>query len=135
MGFAGEIAASTLLGVSADWEIYPEYQGDGGFDFTSDGERVEVKTTGTMQQPQLSVPVNQLDSADQFVLAVSRDPTRLVYVIGYISRPDLKTYGRRFDDHVAVDLKRLEPFEPREIFPEEVREIQDPQGDLGLFSG
>lgn len=132
-GFAGEVAASTLLGVSANWEIYPDYHGDNGFDFIRDGQQIEVKTTNEMQQPQLEVSKDQINDADQFVLTVCRDPRRLVYIVGSISRPELKMYGHKFDDKVMVELEWLDPFEPREIFPETVREVQDPHGNLGLY--
>lgn len=133
-GFAGEVAASTLLRVSANWEIYPDYKGDNGFDFIYDGQRIEVKTTNTMQQPQLKVPKDQINDADQFILTVSQDPRRLVYIVGSVSRPDLKIYGHKFDDELRVGLEWLDPFEPREVSPETVREIQDLQGNLGLYS-
>lgn len=134
MGFAGEVAASTLLEVSANWEIYPDYEGDNGFDFIHDSERVEIKTTNNMEQPQLTVPTDCINDADQFVLTVCKDPRLLVYVVGSISRPDLKTYGRRFDGKLRVGLNWLDPFEPREVFPETVQEVQDPRGNLGLYS-
>ncbi len=124
VGFAGEVAAASYFGVRANWEITDDYVGDDGCDFIYDDARVEVKTTTSEQDLELVVPADRVDDADYFVLAKCSSPKELVHLVGWVSRPELKMFGYRFDGKIRVEAEYLNPFEPLELFPDRIRDIQ-----------
>ena len=86
-GKVGEYAVAEALGVrdSIDFEIYTD-GGDGGFDLTYKGAKIDVKTVGEeYSDPALPVPKGEPLRADYYVLAsrVSKTDVRL---IGYAPR-------------------------------------------------
>lgn len=124
VGFAGEVAAASYFGVRANWEIYDDFDGDDGCDFLYDNARVEVKTTTSETDLQLAVPIERVDSADYFVLAKCSSPRVLVHLVGWVSRPELKVFGYRFDGKIRLDAEYLKPLDSLEMFPERIRGVQ-----------
>lgn len=125
IGFVGEVAASSYYGVSANWNVTDDYVGDNGWDFIYNNKRVEVKTTSNHENLELEVPLEQIGDADYFILAHCPRPDDMVQLVGCVSRPDLKKYGRRFAGDVRLGLEYMEPFEPLEMYPEQVLDIQN----------
>lgn len=125
VGFAGELAAASYFGVRADWTITDDYVGDDGCDFIYDDARVEVKTTTSQQDLELAVPADRVDAADYFVLAKCSRPEELVHLIGWVSRPELKVFGYRFDGKIRLETEYLKPLEPLELFPDRIRDSQE----------
>ena len=125
VGFAGEVAAASYFGVSANWAITDDYVGDGGHDFQYRDHRIEVKTVTSREDLELAVSTGKVDAAEYFILAQCSRPDELVRLVGYTSRPELKYYGHRFDGELRVGLEYLHPLEPRVLLPDRVREIQE----------
>lgn len=124
VGFAGELTAAAYFGANVNWSIYPDYEGDDGYDFTVGTAGVEVKSVTKHDNPVLQVPIDRVDDADYFVLAQCSNPRELVQLIGYISRPALQDFGHRFDGDYRVTAEYLEPFEPLFLPPERIRASQ-----------
>ncbi len=124
LGFAGEVATASYFGVRANWEITDDFVGDDGYDFIYEDARVEVKTTTSEQDLELVVSIERVDDADYFVLAKCSSPRELVHLVGWVSRPELKEFGYRFDGNIRIDIKYLNPLEPLEMFPDRIRDIQ-----------
>jgi len=56
IGLTGEIGVGTALGVRANWDTYPDYVGDEGYDLLYEGHRVEVKAVVRGSEIELVVP-------------------------------------------------------------------------------
>lgn len=125
VGFAGEVAASSYFGVSANWDVTGDYIGDGGWDFIYDDRRIEVKTTTNHEDLELNVPVDRVDNADHFILALCPRPDDMVQLVGIVSRPALKKFGHHFAGDLRVGLKYMRPLGPLEMYPEKVLDIQN----------
>jgi hypothetical protein len=125
IGFAGEVAASTYYGVSANWNVTDDYIGDNGWDFIYDDHRVEVKTTSNHKNLELEVPAKRIDDADYFILAHCPRPDDMVQLVGCVSRPDLKAFGRRFAGDMRLSLEYMESFNPIEMYPDQALDIQN----------
>lgn len=125
VGFAGEVAASSYFGVSANWDVTGDYVGDDGWDFIYDDRRIEVKTTTNHEELELTVPIDRIDNADHFILAHSPRPDDMVQLVGLISRPELKKFGHLFAGDLRVGLKYMRPLDPLEMYPEQVLDIQN----------
>jgi len=125
VGFAAELAASSYFGSAANWDIYPDYEGDDGYDFKIGESRIEVKAVTKQDDSELRVSEDKIDNADYFVLAQTTNPKELVELIGWISRPALEQFGNRFDGDVRVDSQYLSPLEPLWLPPERIRSAQE----------
>jgi hypothetical protein len=124
VGFAGELATSAYFGVPADWTIYDDYIGDDGYDIVVDEARVEVKAVTKRDGLELRVPVDRVEDADYFVLTRCSTSKELVQLMGYISRPEFKRFGHRFNGKLCVEMDCLHIFEPLFIPPERIRATQ-----------
>ena len=125
IGFVGEVAASSFFGVSANWDVTGDYVGDEGWDFIYDDHRIEVKTTSNHEDLELNVSTDRVDDADYFILAHCPRPNDMVQLVGYVSRPELKKFGHRFVGDLRLGLEYMRPFEPLEMYPEQVLDIQN----------
>lgn len=129
LGFAAELAVSGLLQTPVNREIYPDYEGDDGFDlvYESHGDRyrVEVKCS-SKGGVELNVNSDKIDSADYFVLCRTLSPRREVEIIGYISCNQLKALGHSFPDsnEVKIPQRLLQPFPPIFVSPDRIRDSQ-----------
>lgn len=124
VGFASEIATAAYFEVNANWEIYPDYVGDEGYDLLVGEDRVEVKAVTAQQDLELRVPESKVDCADYFVLSRCPNPRALAQLVGWISRQKLEHLGHRFDGDLRVGAECLSVFEPIFIPPERIRSTQ-----------
>ena len=123
LGITGELGAATYFRSKINWDTYPDYDGDPGYDFEVGGRRVEVKTVGKRHDVELRVPANRADCADYYVLAKCWNPKELVRLVGWIPRGDLLTFGHEFAGDIRVSPDYLYPFRPIELFPDDVRRV------------
>ena len=126
VAFASEVATSAYFGVKANWEIYPDFVGDSGFDFQINDTRIEVKTVTSRDDLELRISQNKIESADYFVLTQCTNPDELVQLIGYVSQSDLNHFGHRFDGDLRIGTEYMYPFEPLFLPPERIRATQAP---------
>lgn len=128
-GVASELAVSGYEGDPINDEVYPDYQGDDGWDLeiTRFGTRytAEVKCvcTGSLE---LRVQEDRVDDVDYFYLCRTQAPTAMVEILGYIDRNGVQKWGESHpdDDLIRVRPRYLFPLEPTLITSDDIREAQ-----------
>lgn len=124
VGFAGEVVAAAAFGERADWRVFDAYEGDSGYDFRVDNNRVQVKTITGDTTESLKVPASEISSADYFILARSKNPKVEAELIGWAPRHHLQHFGYQLpgDDFVRLDLEYLHHFRPIFLDADRIRE-------------
>lgn len=138
VGMAGEAAAAAALGVPANRELLPDYDGDDGHDLTvpvpgmERPARVEVRTTTDHERPERRVGAAEVDDADYYVLCRTDAPGSYVELVGYAPRRLVKLCGGTYwGEGYRLRTDYLLPMDARRLGPDAVREVFRREHDRG----
>lgn len=129
-GFVGEVGVAVYWGGTVDTRVLDDYEGDSGYDVTIPSlwgqgrDRVQVKTTQDLYDPERPIDRDNLSNFDVAVLCCTDVPESYVEIVGYVPSRTLKLmcdgYGR---SGPVLREEVLHPITGESIPPADVREV------------
>lgn len=130
LGVGTELATAVWADGEFNTEIYPDYEGDDGYDVVAgpkwgpEPARIEVKATRDMENPERAISRDEIEQIDYAVLCCSKNPSQRVDLVGYAPRGLLELAPDAYNrDGPLLQEEILYPMGAERYFPDDVRQV------------